>query len=426
MKIRISLIIACLTIGACTKFEDAELTSRKSFIYFYSSGASYTGAVAEIDSDGGYIIGANIPLSEGGSDALIIKTDASGNKSWEQLIKSSSISALKTDQNGYFILGDSIKLNPTSSEVTELINTRTRLIRMDNQGNIQNDLSQRGSIETDDGRILEVDFHGSAMATDNAGNLLLLGSRKAPGSNERSFITCINPNTFAVSWSQSYGLLDRDYVNCNSLFVTSSSRLVWASKTVRTIQNLSDQYVSISYVAPNSTFENNSLFGQNDLRNHIPEDIQKSAFGYAVAGTYAEQNGSSANIYFVRVSQSGNIIEGSEKYFDGVNLMLDDRDESITEDSGDAITNVGDGYVIAGSITSTPFIGSGGKDIILIKVDPFGEFQWSRLIGGTGDETVSSIRKTPDNGLLICGTNTINGLSSLMLIKTDENGTLTN
>jgi hypothetical protein len=85
-----------------------------------------------------------------------------------------------------------------------------------------------------------------------------------------------------------------------------------------------------------------------------------------------------------------------------------------------------DGYVLACTMESTPTVGNGGKDILLIKLDAFGNLQWKKLIGGAGDETVTSIRETPDGGFLLCGTNTINGLSTIMLVKTDSKGDLNN
>jgi hypothetical protein len=427
MKISNLINLAIIIIlGACTKFDDAEITERKSFVHFYSSGTSFEGAVAEVDTDGGYIIGANISQAEGNFNSLIIKTDSRGNKLWERVDSSTNLKVIKPYSGGYLALGDSIELNLNSGDVTEILNTRARLMLMDNQGNILREFNQRETITRIENKRVEVDFHGSAFTIDNSNNVLVLGSRKAPGSNEQSFIASLNPADFSINWIQSYGLTDRDYVNCNELYVTPTSKIIWACKAIRPIQNLSDQYLSIAFVEPNSTFLNNSLFGENDLRNHTAEDIKKSPLGYGVVGTYAQQNGADANIYFVRINSSGNIIEGSQKYFDGVDIVPSDRDISQTNDTGDALTSVEGGWVLAGSMNSTPEVGNGFRDIILIKLDPFGNLLWSKLIGGTGDETVSSIRETADGGLLICGTNTINGLSSIMLLKTDAQGEIKN
>jgi hypothetical protein len=73
---------------------------------------------------------------------------------------------------------------------------------------------------------------------------------------------------------------------------------------------------------------------------------------------------------------------------------------------------------------TTPNRGNGGKDILLIKVTSQGEILWNKIIGGAGDETVSTIRETDDGGLLICGSNNVSGLSSIFMIKTDAKGEL--
>jgi hypothetical protein len=144
-------------------------------------------------------------------------------------------------------------------------------------------------------------------------------------------------------------------------------------------------------------------------------------------GTYANTNGQNANIYFVRVTESGRIMQESVKYFDGIQLVLPDgeKDESQSQDTGNAITGTQDGsFVIAGTITTTPSKGNGAHDLLLIKLDALGGFQWSQLIGGSGDEIPSSIVETPEGNLLVCGTSTVNGLSSIFIVKTDENGEL--
>ncbi|MEQ9414045.1 MAG: hypothetical protein RIF39_09450, partial [Cyclobacteriaceae bacterium] len=79
-----------------------------------------------------------------------------------------------------------------------------------------------------------------------------------------------------------------------------------------------------------------------------------------------------------------------------------------------------------GSLTSTPAVGNGAKDIVLIKVDAFGNLVWNKLMGGSGDEDVNSIRETNDGGLLISGTNTVNGLGTIFLIKTNGDGEIKN
>jgi hypothetical protein len=75
-------------------------------------------------------------------------------------------------------------------------------------------------------------------------------------------------------------------------------------------------------------------------------------------------------------------------------------------------------------MTTTPLRGNGGKDIFLVKVDAMGNIQWNRVMGGTGDETISGIRETEDGGLLLCGSKDASGLPAIFLIKTNPYGVI--
>ena len=120
---------------------------------------------------------------------------------------------------------------------------------------------------------------------------------------------------------------------------------------------------------------------------------------------------------------------GSDRYFDGELLAANNQSvgatESSSDDSGDAVIATRDGgFILGGSMNTTPNRGNGGTDILLIKVDGQGNVVWNKIYGGTGDETVSSIRETADGGLLVCGSNNLSGLSSVFIMKTDMNGEL--
>lgn len=427
-----AFVILC---NGCTKFEDAEITDRNTFVHFFSSETNYLGGVAELDSDGGYILSGEIRNDDGKSDALVIKTDARGHKIWEKVILNGVINAVKPSANGYILVGDSIQTNPGSGEVNELVNTYARLLLMDTQGNILAQHITSGSVRravNNQPVDLNIDYHGNAFTVDNSGNIIVLGSFRIPGEHAATFVSAFNPADISDSlWYRSYSSLDHDYINCNAIHTTSGSRLIWASKAFTQVENVSREFLSISHVVPNSTFKNNSVFGEEDSGNHGVWDIQKGSVGYGAIGTFSETNGLNANMYFLRIDVNGDIVPESMRYIDGEELMLndnilsyDERNESSSFDEGTALTVTSDGYVLAGSMTSTPTVGNGGKDILLIKLDATGNLVWKKLIGGTGDETVTSIRETPDKGLLLCGTNTINGLSTMMLMKTDSQGEL--
>lgn len=430
------LALSALTMS-CRSFEEAEPTDRKTFVHFYSSAVNYVASTIELDTDGGYILSGEVRHDNGLTDALVIKTDGRGRKIWEKVIASSVINGIQPMQDGYVLVGDSIQLNPASAQVHELVNTYARLLLLDKGGNITAQHISSGSIlvtSSNQDIILNVDYHGQAVTLDPSGNIIVLGSFRVPGENEASYLAAFDPADISDSlWHISYKSLDHDYINCNTVHVTPTSKIAWASKVHTPEQGFSREFVSVPFVAPNSPPINHSMFGERDSRNHSVEDMQKSPVGYCAVGTYSETNGLNANIYFIRIDASLNIIPESVRYIDGEELMLnnrifssDERTLSSSYDEGLAITATHDGYLIAGAMTTTPIVGNGGKDILLIKLDAAGNLLWKKVIGGSGDEEIAAIRKTPDGGFLLFGTNTINGLSSLMLLKTDANGNLTN
>ena len=76
------------------------------------------------------------------------------------------------------------------------------------------------------------------------------------------------------------------------------------------------------------------------------------------------------------------------------------------------------GYLVVGATSS---FGAGGSDIYLVKIAGSGAVQWTKTIGGTGDEVAETIIKTLDGGYLIQGYTTSFGASSsdIYLVKLD-------
>jgi hypothetical protein len=402
-------------------------------VHFYSSAVNYVASTAELDTDGGYILSGEVRYDDGHTDALIIKTDSHGRRLWEKVIPKARVNAIKPLAQGYVLAGDSIQLNPGSDQVTELENTYAKLMVMDTQGNILNkNITTDAVVRTNNSQtvVLTIDYHGEALAVDQSGNIIMLGSFRVPGEHEAAFVSAYNPTDVSQSlWYHTFKSLEYDLSNSHSVHVTSSQDIVWASNTFTEVQNLSREYLSVYLLVPNSAPKSASIYGKGEDRNHSVSDIEQSNVGYGVLGTYAETSGLNANLCFIRLDPNLSVIPGSERYIDGEDLMLNDniltianRDNSTSFDEGEALVATSDGYVLAGAMTSTPTVGNGGKDILLVKLDAFGNLLWKKLIGGSGDETVSAIRETPDHGLLIFGTNTVKGLSTLMLIKTDANG----
>ena len=141
---------------------------------------------------------------------------------------------------------------------------------------MQQHLSTASIQKSADGEIitLTVDFHADALTFDQNGNLIVLGSFRIPGDKEAAFVSAFNPSDISDSlWLRSYRSLDHDLYNAHALHLNSTSNLVWASSTQAQLQNVTREYLIVSYVTPNSTFRNNSVYGESDQRNHSVNDI---------------------------------------------------------------------------------------------------------------------------------------------------------
>lgn len=414
-------IIPIILFG-CSNIEDAEPTSRKTFIHFYEKSINYEGVIAEPLTDG-YLLAGNLVNGTEYSTA-ISRTDLFGNVVWEQIIPNSSVSTLKILEDGYLILGDSIQIDEEASQVLDIVITKSRLIKMSSEGNIiaENNFYNKNNPS--------VDFHGDALSIDANGAIISIGNFQAAGATIKTYVAAHNPSTLDTLWTQSYSLIDRDYKNSKSGFVTSTGKIIWASAAEKSVTNNSRSYVTVPSVDPNSTFVNSDSFGVTEDQFYDAADIVKSSLGFAIIGTYKNTQGQNANVFFLRTDPVGNILEGSDRYYDGF-LSLEnptiEKTASSTQDTGNSIAATSDGgYILAGSMTTSLDRGNGGQDILLIRISPFGEILWNKVLGGSGNETPESIRVTDDGGFLICGTSTIGGLSSAFIIRTDKNGDLTN
>ena len=86
----------------------------------------------------------------------------------------------------------------------------------------------------------------------------------------------------------------------------------------------------------------------------------------------------------------------------------------ISEEHAYSVVETSDGgYAIAGERRN---INPDESDFWLIKTDEFGNMEWNRTYGGTGDERASSLVETSDGGYILAG--------GSLLVKTDGAGNM--
>jgi len=139
--------------------------------------------------------------------------------------------------------------------------------------------------------------------------------------------------------------------------------------------------------------------------------IQTSDGGYAIAGTTFSFGAGGEDVYVVKLDANGN-------------LQWTKTIGGKDADGGSSLIQTSDGgYVIAGTTFS---FGAGGGDIYVVKLDANGNLQWTKTIGGPGDEAGASLIQTSDGGYAIAGTTFSFGAGGrdIYVVKLDANGNL--
>jgi hypothetical protein len=397
---------------------------RTTFARFYESSVGQR-AVAAREFDGGYVL-LGSRLTPDDTTGLLIRTGNRGEVLWTSELPGIIPKSLLVGTDAFFVFGDSIHVNPESPDVNDLIIESALLYRISFSGSPIGKL-----VIADRSTSNRVDYRANAITLNAQNNIIALGTFREPGLNttERPFVAALGANAFDTLWHKQYNVIDRDYVNARTVHYTADGYVIWASAILKEQQTFERTYLSIPYIRETSVFENNDVFGATTDQKLLAGDIQCASipeFGYGIVGTHAAPSGDNANLFFARVSRDGNFIPGSERYFDG-QLSASNEPvaafESASSDTGEALCATSDGgFVLAGTMSTTPLRGNGGRDIFLVKVNGMGNILWNRVWGGTGDEVIGSITETNDGGLLLCGSRDASGLPAMFLIKTNSNG----
>jgi len=139
--------------------------------------------------------------------------------------------------------------------------------------------------------------------------------------------------------------------------------------------------------------------------------IQTSDGGYAITGVTSSFGAGEGDVYVVKLDANGN-------------LQWTKTIGGPGEEAGFSLIQTSDGgYAVAGSTTS---FGVGGADVYVVKLDANGNLQWTKTIGGPGDELGISLIQTSDGGYAIAGSTTSFGVgeADVYFVKLDANGNL--
>ena len=176
-----------------------------------------------------------------------------------------------------------------------------------------------------------------------------------------------------------------------------------------------------------------SLGGSNgDIANSIQ---QTTDGGYIVAGTSTSNNGdvsghhgctdcsTADDGWVVKLDSNGNL-----QWQKSLGGSDEDSLTSIRQTSDGGYIAVGNSYSNDGDVSGN----HGGHDYWLVKLDPNGNIQWQKSLGGSLYEFANSVEQTTDGGYVIAGFSRSNngdvsgnkGYEDFWIVKVDDSGNI--
>jgi len=136
--------------------------------------------------------------------------------------------------------------------------------------------------------------------------------------------------------------------------------------------------------------------------------IESADGGFIVVGT-TDPDMYNPDVWIIKTDLDGNIIW--DKTFGGA----DWEEAYMIQQTYD------NGYILVGTTAS---FGAGSNDILLFKIDAYGNNEWMKTFGGSESDSGYSVQETKDHGYFITGeiTNPISQLPDIYIIKTDSDG----
>jgi gliding motility-associated-like protein len=150
----------------------------------------------------------------------------------------------------------------------------------------------------------------------------------------------------------------------------------------------------------------------NDWGNYVEQTLDK---GYIIAGYTGSYGAGGNDLFLLKVDSVGT------KQWDKTYGGPGDDGGSSWGISGQ-LTSDG-GYMVCGNSSS---YGAGSNDILFVKTDNTGNFQWAKTYGGVNDDQPRFAHQTSNGGYIVCGYTTSFGHGDLdaYLVKTDVSGNL--
>jgi len=358
--------------------------------------------------DGGYIVSGSInsvvSRGHGAEDMWVVKLNPSGFIQWEKVLggrdRDESFSMQQTTDDGYILIGstDSDNTGDVGSNHGE---SDIWVVKLSPGGDLQWQQVLGGS-GYESGRSIE-------QTTD--GGYILIGSTDSDntgdvGPNHGGYdiwVVKLSPGG-SIQWQKVLG--GSDFESGRSIQQTADGGYVLAGTTdsdntgnVGSNHGLSDIWVVKLNTAGDIQWQ--KVLGGRDREESF--SIHRTTGGGSIltgttdsdnTGDVGSNHGAS-DVWVVKLNPAGAIqwqkVLGGEGSESGRSIDQTKDDGSLLTGSTDS-DNTGD-------VGMNP----GGSAIWVVKLNPAGDLQWEKVLGGNGFESGRSIEQTPDDGSILAG-----------------------
>jgi hypothetical protein len=242
--------------------------------------------------------------------------------------------------------------------------------------------------------------YGIDVATN--GDYVIAGETNSFGAGGECYIVRLDP-AGNLLWTKSVGGSGVDYAK--EIAATNDNGCVIVGTTTSYGQGLEDAYVV--KLDSNGAMMWSTTLGSANTDNGFGI-IEASDGSIVVAGKCFPGGFGGASLYLAKLNAIGVVVWGTQVSSHDINDFFV---------PGDIVETLG-GYVVSGySDTAT----GANKNNFLVKVSTPGVYQWTKIIGISGNDNGYSVSATADNGFIISG-NYYGGTSDGYLVKTDGNG----